>query len=318
MNGGESYNIKKVKKQVHAAHGGAWKVAYADFVTAMMAFFLLLWILATASQVTKQGLADYFSMAPISSINGAAGNILGGDVITDTNEVGEGTPIDIRRPPQSGFDSGDSQTARPDSEISITLNQTLGQTAADNEAKAGTLPEASLCNFTGFEQSLLQLMESDPRLSGLTGSIRSQCTADGLRLHLVDQKNLPLFYPNSAELTADGQSLLKTMGELAQSREEPIEITGHVRSNSHADLGENAQKRRWLISTERALEAQIAMTDNGLDAEKIYRVAGQADRYPLLSNEPDAVENNRVTITFVRRTTLENDRSLQGALPIGN
>ncbi|MFT4253334.1 MAG: flagellar motor protein MotB, partial [Caulobacter sp.] len=183
--------IKKIKKGGgHGHHGGAWKVAYADFVTAMMAFFLLMWLLNTTSPEQKQGIADYFAPASISSSTSGSGGILGGTSLGDDGAKADGKMSVVQQmapeaPDQTNQDGQSSTTASLDSASEQALRDAMAKKEQDSFASAA--------------QSLRQSLQDMPELAELSKQILIDQTPEGLRIQLVDQEGRSMFKENSKE-----------------------------------------------------------------------------------------------------------------------
>ncbi len=178
--------IKKVKKIAGGHHGGAWKVAYADFVTAMMAFFLLMWLINTSSPEQKRGIADYFAPASVSASTSGSGGILGGTALGEVGAMQKGaTPI---------FES-----AAPASQPSSQAGESSGQGAADAADKAAedAIARREAAEFQQAEMSLRQALQDMPELAEMSRNIIVDQTPEGLRIQLVDQEGRPMFEPGS-------------------------------------------------------------------------------------------------------------------------
>ena len=277
--------IKKIKKGGHGHHGGAWKVAYADFVTAMMAFFLLLWLLSTSSEEQLTGLADYFSPTAIStSSQSGAGGILGGKTLsTEGASVGDRTPMGItvslttpeaeteEQEEEQDVKDGDSPEEQPDREI------------VEREQE----------RFKKAEEELRQAIEATPGLAEHAANLMIDQTEEGLRIQIVDQQGSTMFRSGSAEPEPQTIKLLELVAAAVKRLPNEIVISGHTDSTPFKGRDDYGN---WELSTDRANASRRILANSDLPAERIARVSGKADTELLLPEEPNSPQNRRVSI----------------------
>lgn len=267
--------IKKVKKGGHGHHGGAWKVAYADFVTAMMAFFLLLWLLSTTSKSKLEGLAEYF-----------------------TPTVGIKDSMGI------GFKGGSA-----DSEDGINKTSSAAPTAVTGRTPQGTVPENPDTTsktesdqdsnlFKQGQTALEQTMAKDGALQQYKDNINIQMTPEGLKIDIMDSDKYAMFEPSTARLTVSGQAILGRISEILQKLPNYMSITGHTDA-SPAETG-RADYTNWELSSDRAQSARRFMTKSGLEAVRAKKVIGMADKELFTPQEPRGPKNRRVSIIMLR------------------
>jgi chemotaxis protein MotB len=305
--------IKKVKKGGHAGHhGGAWKVAYADFVTAMMAFFLLLWLLNVTTDVQKRGIADYFEPTISSKSMSGAGGVLGGLTVGSpgSQEVPLSKPsFALDRPglrqPQEG-DEGDEGGGAgkdkddPDNDANpATAPGTTGEngkplTDAQLEKKLADREEK---RFQAAEQALRQAVEQVPDLKDLAQNLLVDRTPEGLRIQLVDEAKQPMFPTGSADLSEPARKLVSLVTQVVQRLPNKISITGHTDSVPYAGW---RQYSNWELSADRANASRREFISDGMPPERIARVVGMADRDPLVANDPAAPRNRRISVVLLR------------------
>ncbi|MDI6624645.1 MAG: flagellar motor protein MotB, partial [Brevundimonas sp.] len=210
--------IKKVKKVAgHGHHGGAWKVAYADFVTAMMAFFLLMWLINTTDPEQKRGIAEYFAPASVSAATSGSGGILGGTSLGDDGAKGSGSQSVISElapeaPPDAPQEAGQSTNLAAASEAE------LREEIARREA----------ADFASAAESLRQAMQSMPELAELSKQLIIDQTPEGLRIQLVDQEGRSMFETNSARPNPRAQLLLRAISKVITQLPNRISVTGHT------------------------------------------------------------------------------------------
>jgi chemotaxis protein MotB len=274
--------IKKIKKGGHGGHhGGAWKVAYADFVTAMMAFFLLMWLINTTSPEQKRGIADYFAPASVSETTSGSGGILGGAALASSGSKSSGSKdvIEALAPeaPENVTDTGQSQNQ--------SQNSSQGaQEKADDAA------------LTSAAQSLKQAMQDMPELTELSKQIIVDQTPEGLRVQLVDQEGRSMFKEGSAEPNDRAKVLLQAVAEVVNKLPNRITIAGHT--SASAEGAKPASD--WALSSARADTSRQILQAAGVDADRIYQVAGKAASDPLYPDDPLLPGNRRITIVLLR------------------
>ena len=275
--------IKKVKKVIGGGHhGGAWKVAYADFVTAMMAFFLLMWLINTTSPEQKVGIAGYFAPASVSQSTSGAGGILGGTSLSnDDSRSGGSKDVLDRLVPQA-----------PQSDVVGSSTSTSSSTYKEDTDR---IRREDLSMDTAA-QSLRQAMQSMPELSELSKQVLIDKTPEGLRIQLVDQEGRPMFDGGSAKPNPRARVLLKAVSKILSQLPNRVSIAGHT----SVDPGNVKTSSDWALSSNRADAARAMLEQSGLSRERIYQVAGKASAEPLFPDDPTLPSNRRITITLLR------------------
>ena len=283
--GDASIVIKKVKKVSGGGHhGGAWKVAYADFVTAMMAFFLLMWLLNTTSPEQKKGIADYFAPASVSQTTSGAGGILNGTALGDDGSAQAGSQAVIQ---QTAPDSTPSQ------DTSTSQSQQSGQSAQDaKDAQSRAREEAA---FESAAESLKQALQDMPELAELSKQILVDQTPEGLRIQLIDQEGRSMFKENSAVPNDRARILLRAVAKVINQLPNRISIYGH----SSASAG-GKNPKDWPLSAARADASRQILQSAGVDADRVYQVSGKAASEPLYPDDPTLPGNRRITIVLLR------------------
>lgn len=271
--------IKRVKKVTGGGHhGGAWKVAYADFVTAMMAFFLLMWLLNATTEDQRKGIADYFNPAiPISQVSGGGKEALSGSTIAPDAKLLE--------------DGSHGKTQMPADE----QTQDEKKEKADEAEKKKPLTAEEKGRLQAVEQDLLKrALEQDA--GGLARHIQTRMTPEGLVIELVEVNGSPLFEVGSATPSPTMVKLLKIVAECVGTVTNNIAIVGHTDSRPYA--GKDGYTN-WELSTDRANAARRLMVADGLAPGQIAEVAGKADTEPL-TPDPLAPQNRRISITLLK------------------
>ncbi len=280
--------VKKIKKAGHGHHGGAWKVAYADFVTAMMAFFLLLWLLNVTDAVQKQGISDYFAPTVASSSESGAGGVLGGTSMQTegamTSNTGTPSVVSSISPPEEGSkDDADS-----DGKSEIDEAEFLERLAALEEA-----------SFEDTRDQIKAAIATDPEMAGLEDNIIIDMTPEGLRIQIVDQYDESMFEPGSVEIKPRIKKLLAKIVKAIEPLPNNIAVDGHTDSSGFSSP---TGYTNWELSSDRANSSRRALVEVGLDPERIERVSGKADTEPMIADDPSNPGNRRISMTLLRET----------------
>ncbi len=269
--------IKKVKKGGHAAHGGAWKIAYADFVTAMMAFFLLMWLLGSTSEGDKKGIADYFqSPLKVALLNGGSGS-------GDSSSLIKGGGQDLTRS-AGQVKRGDVQAPRS------TINlQALRY--EQRVAEAVKLQELS-------EQVETEL-KNNAKLAQYASQIKLDLTRDGLRIQIVDALNRPMFDSGSAVVKPYMRELLQAIGSVLVEVPNRLTLEGHTDAQPFSAGG--AGYSNWELSADRANASRRELIAGGLTEERVLRVQGLASSQLFNREDPMDPQNRRISIIVMNR-----------------
>lgn len=254
-------------------HGGAWKVAYADFVTAMMAFFLLMWLLNATTETQRKGIADYFNPTiPINRISGGGDGVFGGDsVFTEETLALNGTGAST-------------------SESTSTSSSSSSDALAEDDAKA-----ADAKGFAEVQEVFTAFSGESMAANEAMRHVVTRVTDEGLIIELFDLKDEPLFAPRKIEPEPVVILLIEMMARALSTVKNDIALTGFVRSEPLVVVDNPV----WDLSTRRADQVRIMLEGNGVTSARVQRVTGYADRNPALRN-PMAVRNNRVEIILLR------------------
>lgn len=294
MAGNQPVVIKKVKKVSGGGHhGGAWKVAYADFVTAMMAFFLLMWLINTTSPEQKRGIADYFAPAAVSASTSGTGGVLGGTAISTEGSRSQGSKSIIEQlsPESPRTISRDRQEIRdqntPVARIKLDVTE---------ESLNAALAIRERAEFERAEQSLRQAIESMPELAELSKQLIIDQTPEGLRIQLVDQEGRSMFEKGSARPNARAIRLLEAISPIIDRLPNRLSISGHTDRRPTDD----SNYSNWELSSDRANAARRIMSENGVLADRFARVSGKAGSEPLYADDPDLPGNRRISIVLLR------------------
>ncbi len=263
--------VKKVTVVEGGHHGGAWKVAYADFVTAMMAFFLLLWLLGATTEKQRKGLADYFTPTLVKLKEGSAGSngMLGGSSITDVDNY-------PNRAGQTGTKS-----------MTIPRDTTGGPKEGAERVK----------KMQQMQQRLAARLAQSERLARLAKQVRMVDTTQGIRIDLVDDADFSMFQLGTTVLTGEAAQLLDAIGAMIGPELGAISIRGHTDALPwRGGMGAN----NWSLSAGRAEATRQALLRDGIPEARFRRIEGVADREPLIRDKPEDPRNRRISILLMR------------------
>jgi len=268
--------VKRIKRGGHAHHGGAWKIAYADFVTAMMAFFLLMWLLGSTTEGDKKGIADFFS-SPLKVA------LMCGSGSGDSSHVIKGGGTDLSR--QGGqVKSGDHEARRK------TVNL-LAFKAAQRRAE--------LERLQGLKNTFEGKIANSAKLAALKSQIRLDMTADGLRIQIVDADQRPMFASGSAVVQPSMRELLQLIGEVLTEVPNRLTLEGHT--DAAPFPGGERGYSNWELSADRANASRRELIAGGLPEERVLRVQGLAASALLEPNDPLNPANRRISIVVMNR-----------------
>lgn len=272
--------IKRIKKVSGGAHGGAWKVAYADFVTAMMAFFMLLWLLNSTSQEQKEGLADYFTPTTSStSSESGAGDILGGTSLNSDGAQSSAVSVSI---PTTTTESKDQSTE---------------SSSEDDFADIAAKKEQDY--FEQMAEDLKIAIQESPELAELEDQVLIDITEEGMRIQLVDKDNRAMFRPGTANLYKYAEKVISKIATVVMKMPNRISISGHTDASAFTSR-ENYSN--WELSADRANASRRVLTKSSVTSNRIAEVLGMAATDPLLPDNPLRPENRRITILLLRES----------------
>ena len=280
--------IKKIKKGGGAGHhGGAWKVAYADFVTAMMAFFLLMWLINTTSPEQKKGIADYFAPASVSATTSGSGGILGGTALGQDGSNSSGSKSVIEQTaPEAPKDTTENGADAKKSSLDDATEKQLQDAQRKKEEEA----------FESAAASLKQALQDMPELAELSKQLIIDQTPEGLRIQLVDQEGRSMFKEGNAQPNDRARILLRAVAKVINQLPNRISISGHT-SASAANVKNPGD---WPLSSARADASRQILQASGVDPDRVYQVAGKANSDPLYPDDPTLAGNRRIAIVLLR------------------
>ena len=257
--------IKKIiKKGGHAHHGGAWKLAYADFVTAMMAFFLLMWLLGATDEKTRKGISEYFQ-----------------------------DPYEASR-----IDKGQIPTL-----------EEIAPTEIDRQAD-----ENDQLKLEMLKEKIQDMIDANPKLAEVKDQIKLETTPEGLRVQIIDNKNMPMFKLASSETEPQIRLILRAMAPVINKLPNKITINGHT--DARPFPGKRKGYTNWELSSDRANAARYELNDGGLAEEKILRVTGLSASIPYNPANPDDPMNRRISIIVMNKKTEQHILQEAGNKPV--
>ncbi|HOO81357.1 MAG TPA: flagellar motor protein MotB [Alphaproteobacteria bacterium] len=289
--------IKKIKKG-GGHHGGAWKVAYADFVTAMMAFFLLLWLLNVTTEDEKNAISNYFDPThpKVSSDTSGAGGVLGGlSVAPKGAMVSNVQPITASTPSGSAVNN---RSARKDN-----LEQAKEKLRKQEEER-----------MQSAKAEIEKAIESDPELKELKDQLLIDMTPEGLRIQVIDKEGKPMFASGSARMFEKTRKLLEKVTEVIKKQPNELSVRGHTDSVGY---GPEATYTNWELSADRANSSRRVMLESGFPPERINNVVGKADTEHLIKDDPKNASNRRISIILLKEelTNPDFEKKAAAALP---
>jgi len=268
--------IKRVRKSGHNKHGGAWKIAYADFVTAMMAFFLLMWLLGSTTEGDKKGIADFFN-APLKVA------LLGGSGAGDSSHVVRGGGQDLSRT-TGQVKQGDVPSKR----------KLLNIKSLEAEQK-----RAEVARLEALKKKVEDALAASPKLAAMKSQIRLDMTRDGLRIQIVDEQSRPMFDSGSAVVKPYMRELLREIGHVLSDVANRITLEGHTDAQPFSG-GERGYSN-WELSSDRANASRREIVAGGLPEDRMLLVQGLASSNLFVPGEPTHPMNRRISIIVMNR-----------------
>lgn len=290
--------IKKVKKVSGGGHhGGAWKVAYADFVTAMMAFFLLMWLINATSPEQKKGIADYFAPAAVSESRSGSGGVLGGKSFDSEGARDSGyssmTMSERAAAPRAGNEDDNNNKSKKRSNSAD--NAGGSDSVSEAQSKAAAKREADMFNKAAM--SLRQAMRDMPELAELSKHLIIDQTPEGMRIQIVDQEGRSMFQAGSVEPYPRTQLLLREIAKVINRLPNRITISGHTDASQ---VESTTGYTNWELSSDRANAARRIFQSAGVRSNRIYQVSGKASSEPLFPDDPYMSANRRISVVLLR------------------
>ena len=283
--------IKRIKKGGHGGHTAAWKIAYADFVTAMMAFFLLMWLLGSTTKGDLKGIADYFNSPLQVAMSGGAGSgdatslITGGgeDLTRSVGQVRKGDNDTRKRTPQK-------------------LREELQKAERESMERLKLRIDAAIL--------------TNAKLADFRHQVRVEITPDGLRIQIIDDFNRPMFALGGAAVQPYMREILHEIGKVLNNVDNKVALSGHTDSAQYAG-GERGYSN-WELSADRANASRRELIGGGMDGGKVVRVVGLADSALLMKDEPKSPLNRRISIIVLNKIAEERLTRVGGEAEAGN
>ena len=273
--------IKRIKKGGHGGHhGGAWKIAYADFVTAMMAFFLLMWLLGSTSQGDLKGIASYFQSPLKIAMAGGSGS-------GDSSSIIKGGGGSLSRS-AGNVKNGDVQAPARN----INLQALRAEIQSRDEER-----------MRGVQARIEQAVQASPALAALRHQMRMDVTADGLRIQIVDDQGRPMFDAGSPRVKDYMRELLRSIGRLLDNDDARVVLSGHTDASPYSG-GERGYSN-WELSADRANASRRELLAGGLREDRVVRVLGMGSSVPFADNDPLSPLNRRISILVLGRVGQE-------------
>ena len=326
--------IKKIKKIAGGHHGGAWKVAYADFVTAMMAFFLMLWLLSSTSKEQNEGIAQYFSVTMSSSGTGGGDGMMGGNSPSQEHSISNGSPsvtlaLAPPTPPATSETEAENEvapaaqtmaaesSAQPDAVAAVGDNETtVGQGGANevitsltgqrsaatptDEAVNAVIAKREMKIFEKAEKELKQAISDIPELAQLSGQLIIDHTPEGMRIQLVDEADRPMFKEGTSDPYARTSAIFREIAKVINKLPNRIAISGHTDASAYQ---REDGYGNWELSMDRAMLSRRMLQQAGVADARFYEVTGKAGTEPLFPDDPYISGNRRISITMMREVS---------------
>jgi chemotaxis protein MotB len=287
--------IKRIKKHAGGHHGGAWKIAYADFVTAMMAFFLLMWLLGSTTKGELTGIADYFRTPLKVALNGGNGS-------GDSTSIVKAGGRDLTRSDDLQMRRGQ----RPEERRPVNVKQVQME-----------LARAELVKLKGLKARVDQVIEASKQLQPYRDQVLIDITSEGLRIQVVDDQSRPMFDLGSAQMKPYARDILLALSAPLNEVENRISLTGHTDAKPYA-LGERGYSN-WELSVDRANASRRVLVAGGIAEGKIKRVIGMASAVPFDPTDPFNPANRRMAIIVLSKQAEEAlDKASGGLTPNRN
>lgn len=303
--------IKKIIKGGHGHHGGAWKVAYADFVTAMMAFFLLMWLLNATTEDQKKGISDYFSPVSVSQSTGGAGGMLGGQAISAPGAMTSRTAVpsvSLKLEPTNGAQAGKAEEEGGANDKAATAEESMKaaeMAMKERQDRENAIEEAK---FDRAEKEIKETISKTPELKGLEQHLLIDKTPDGMRIQVIDKDGKPMFAGGSARMLKRTETLISAIGNAIATMDNKIRISGHTDS---VPFKNKKGYSNWELSSERAQASRRVLARTGLFPDRISSVAGRASLDLLLPDDTKSPRNRRISILLLRRKVSEKAEAIK-------
>lgn len=276
--------IKRIKKVAASAHGGAWKIAYADFVTAMMAFFLLMWLLGSTAKGDLEGISEYFKTPLLVAMLGGSGS-------GDATSVIKGGGKDLTR-----VDGQQKKTDIEDPKKMVNLKQAT-------EALKQLEKDQELAKLKELKEKIESAINKNSKLEQFKNQILLDITSEGLRIQIVDEKNRPMFKIGKSELEPYTKEILQEIGKTLNELPNKVSLSGHTDAQPYSS--DRRGFSNWDLSADRANASRRELTVGGMDEVKVVRVVGLSSAVLFDKNDPLNPVNRRISIIVMNKKAEE-------------
>jgi len=287
--------VKRIKKVMAGAHGGAWKIAYADFVTAMMAFFLLMWLLGSTSKEDLAGISEYFKTPLQVALSGGSNSSESMSMIKGGGQDATRSKGEVRK-----------GEVKPEKKIEI-------KTATPEEILRQE-KQKELEKLKELKSSIEKAIEASQKLQQFKKQILLDITTEGLRIQIVDEKNRPMFRTGSAQLEAYTKDILHEIGAMLNKVPNKVSLSGHTDAQPYS-LGDKGYSN-WELSADRANASRRELGVGGLNDEKVVRVVGLSSAVLFDKLDPFNPVNRRISIIVMNKKAEESARNDGGTVEV--
>ena len=274
--------VKKIKKTSGGHHGGAWKIAYADFVTAMMAFFLLMWLLGSTSKAQKEGIAEYFK-TPLKVA------MMGGPAVGVTDSLIKNT--------------GGKDITKKQGQVKPVDGPPGKQKSVSIEEAKDALKKAEQAKLEDLKQKIEQTIDQSETLKKFKSQLMLDITPEGLRIQILDEQNRPMFESSKADLQPYAREILHEIGKMLNGVQNKISLSGHTDASPYPN-GEKGYSN-WELSSDRANSSRRELIAGGMDESKLLRVVGLASAQLYDKDNPFNPTNRRISLVVMNKQAEE-------------
>lgn len=284
--------IKKIKKGGGGHHGGAWKVAYADFVTAMMAFFLLLWLLNVTTEEQKNAISNYFdpSAPQVSESTSGAGGVMGGLSVQSEGAMTD-TQQEMTKQETTGKASNDNTASN--------VNQTTAE-AQDTRDMEQELKQREDARFEKTKEDIEKALQESDEMKDLAKHLMIDITPEGLRIQIIDQDKDPMFASGSAQMFEKTQKLMAKVADMIKPLPNAISVRGHTDATPYANA--SGTYTNWELSADRANATRRILESDSIPQKRLANVMGKADTEPFIAQAPTDPRNRRISLLLLRES----------------
>jgi chemotaxis protein MotB len=289
--------VKKVMDDGHGgANGGAWKIALADMMTAMMAFFLLMWLLGASNEDQRKSIADYFM--PTSHSNVTMGKLAGSDGMLGGRSVidPDGFPFSAKQTAAMERVTPRSQGGPTENDPAPNAQERSDPQGLSEEQKKQVAEQQDKANFDKLEKEVKESLAKNPRLENMSEQVKFVREKEGLRVEIIDKADFAMFGLGTTQLTPKAQVLLNEVAKSMAKLDNKLAIRGHTDSVAFANTD---GRNNWSLSAERAEETRKIIGKKGVPESRFAKIEGVADSAPYNPNDPKDPRNRRISITVM-------------------